>query len=200
MPSTSLIHLCFFLFVLFICSDLACLHCVTEPPVSKQLDMLLLCVEDQTRLYYYEVDHATGSMKDVLEFLRTHFKCECNARAERVTLVRTVQHPCQALLDYASTIRLNARHFANPDSFVHQSMCYAFAAGMSTEPIATKLVMSLLLRLPLTLPLWDSKPWIPLFHSTLTLKKNISYLSYCYNICSLRTGSYSLFYCYYLPL
>ena len=31
---------------------------VTEPPVSKQLDMLLLCVDDQARQYYYEVDKA----------------------------------------------------------------------------------------------------------------------------------------------
>ena len=49
-----------------------------------------------------------------------------------------MQQPCQALLDYASTIQLNAKHCAYPDSIVNQAMHVVFAAGVSTE--ATKLL------------------------------------------------------------
>ena len=35
---------------------------IAEPLVSKQLDMLLLCVDDQARQYYYEVDRPDDSM------------------------------------------------------------------------------------------------------------------------------------------
>ena len=46
---------------------------VTEPPVSKQMDMLLLCLDDRARQYYYEVDRPDYSMNNALEFLRTRF-------------------------------------------------------------------------------------------------------------------------------
>ena len=49
--------------------------------VSKQLDMLLLCVDDQARQYYYEVDRPDDSMNNVLEFLHARFEGERNALA-----------------------------------------------------------------------------------------------------------------------
>ena len=49
---------------------------VTEPPVSKQLNMLLLCVDDRVRQYYYEVERPGDSMNNALESLRALFEGE----------------------------------------------------------------------------------------------------------------------------
>ena len=87
---------------------------ITEPPVSKQLDMLLLCVDDRARQYYYEVDRPDDSMNSALEFLHAQFEDERNALAERVSLVKTVQQPEQSLVEYGSSFRKNARHCAYP--------------------------------------------------------------------------------------
>ena len=66
---------------------------VTEP----QLDMLLLCVDDRARQYYYEVDRPEDSMNNTLEFLRARFEGERNTLAEHVSLAKTVQQPGQSL-------------------------------------------------------------------------------------------------------
>ena len=85
---------------------------VTEPPVTKQLDMLLLCFDDRARQYYYEVDRPDDCMNNALEFLRARFEGEYNALAERVSLAKTVQLPGKSLVEYGSSVRKNARHCA----------------------------------------------------------------------------------------
>ena len=80
-----------FLFILFICSDLACLHSLSRTSSLQTAAYTVLCVDDQARQYYYEVEYATGSMMDDLEFLHTHLESGCNALAERVSLARTVR-------------------------------------------------------------------------------------------------------------
>ena len=79
---------------------------------SKQLDMLLLCVDDRAQQYYYEVDRPDDSMNNTLGFLRARFEVERNALAERVSLEKMVQQPGQSLVQYGSSIRKNARHSA----------------------------------------------------------------------------------------
>ena len=68
--------------------------------MSKQLDMLLLCVDDQARHYYYEVDRLDDSMNNALEFLRALFEGERNALAECLSLAKTGQQPGQSLVEY----------------------------------------------------------------------------------------------------
>ena len=111
---------------------------VTEPPTSKQLDMLLLLVDDRTRQYYYDVDRPDDSISNALEFLRARFEGERNALAERVCLAKTMQQPGQSLVEYGSSIRKNARHCAYPAGYTDQAMRYVFVAGVSSESEATK--------------------------------------------------------------
>ena len=106
---------------------------VTEPPVSKQLDMLLLCVDDLARQYYYEVDRPDDSMNNALEFLCARFVGERNALAERVSLEKTVQQPGQSLVEYGSSVRKNTRHCAYPAGYTDQAMRDVFVAGVSSE-------------------------------------------------------------------
>ena len=109
---------------------------VTEPPVSKQLDMLLLCVDDRARQYYYEVDRPDDSMNSALEFLRAQFAGERNALAERVSLVKTVQQPEQSLVEYGSSIRENAGHCAYPAGYTDQAIRDVFFfADVSSESV-----------------------------------------------------------------
>ena len=97
--------------------------------------MLLLCVDDQARQYYYEVDRPGDSMNNALEFPRARFEGERNAQAERVSLEKTVQQPGQSLVEYGSSIRKNARHCAYPAGYTDQAMRDVFVAGVSSESV-----------------------------------------------------------------
>ena len=108
---------------------------VAEPPVPKQLDMLLLCVDDQARQYYYEVDRPDDSMNNTLEFLRARFEGECNALAEPVSLAKTVQQPGKSPVEYGSSIQKNPRHCAYPAGYTDQTMRDVFVAGVSCESV-----------------------------------------------------------------
>ena len=108
---------------------------VTEPLVSKQLDMLLLCVDDRARQYYYEVDRPEDSMNNALELLRARFEGERNALAECVSLAKTVQQPGKSLVEYGSSIRKNARHCAYPAGYTDKAMRDVFVAGVSSESV-----------------------------------------------------------------
>ena len=97
--------------------------------------MLLLCVDDRARQYYYEVDRPDDSMNNALEFLRARFEGERNALAEHVSLEKMVQQPGQSLVEYGSSIRKNACHCAYPASYIDQAMRDVFVAGVSSEYI-----------------------------------------------------------------
>ena len=109
--------------------------CVTEPPMSKQQDMLLLCVDDLARQYYYEMDRPDDSMNNAQEFLRARFEGERNALAERVSVAKTVQHAGLSLVEYRSSIWKNARHCAYPAGYINQAMRDVFVAGASSESV-----------------------------------------------------------------
>ncbi len=108
---------------------------VTEPPVSKQQDMLLLCVDDLARQYNYEMDRPDDSMNNAQEFLRARFEGEHNALAERVSLAKTVQHAGMSLVECRSSIRKNARHCVYPAGYINQAMRDVFVAGASNESL-----------------------------------------------------------------
>ena len=95
---------------------------VTEPPVSKQLEVLLLSFDDRARQYYYEVDRPDESMNKALELLCGRFEGECNALAEQVSLANTVQQPGQSLVEYGSSLRKSAHHCAYHSGYTDQIM------------------------------------------------------------------------------
>ena len=116
---------------------------ITEPPVSNELDMFFLCVDDRARQYYYEVDRPDASMNNFLELLCARFEGEHNALAERVSLAKTVQQPGQSQVEYGSSLRKSAHHCAYLAGYTDQTMRDVFDAEwavnlldrLSVEPL-----------------------------------------------------------------
>ena len=74
-------------------------------------------------------------MNKALEFFRAQFEGERNALAERVSLAKMVQQPGQSIVEYGSSLQMNARHCAYPAGYTDQAMRDVFVAGVSSESV-----------------------------------------------------------------